>query len=128
MAVGRAAEDTSDANIGASNSTSRETPNVEEKPPAWLRRDNGIGACFLYRRAVYDAIGEYDPRAELAEDYDYWLRVARRFRMQRLARPLYYYREHPGSITARHGRPRIARTAASVRRTGARVFGRSGAL
>lgn len=90
------------------------------KPPTSLERDNGIGGCFLYRRAVYQVIGDYNPRTVLAEDYDYWLRVARRFTVQRLAKPLYYYRVHPASLTARHGRERIARQAASVRRANTR--------
>lgn len=86
------------------------------KPPTSLKRDNGIGGCFLYRRKVYEVAGGYDPSTVLAEDYDYWLRVARHFTMQRLAKPLYYYRVHSGSLTARHGRERIARQAASIRR------------
>ena len=86
------------------------------KPPTSLKRDNGVGGCFLYRRNVYEVVGDYDPSTVLAEDYDYWLRVARRFTMQRLAKPLYYYRVHSGSLTARHGRERIARQAASIRR------------
>ncbi len=38
---------------------------------------NALGACFLYRRGVYQAIGAYDAELFLAEDYDYWLRVYR---------------------------------------------------
>ncbi len=63
---------------------------------------NGIGACFLYNRKVYEAIGNYDARAFLVEDYDYWIRVSKRFRMQRLFKPLYYYRCHEESLTGRH--------------------------
>ncbi len=78
-------------------------PEVQRSPPL---RDlvvrNGIGACFLYKRKVYEAIGEYNPRFVLAEDYDYWIRVAQQFRMQRLFRPLYYYRFHGGSLTSRY--------------------------
>jgi len=71
-------------------------------PPEYLNVRNGIGACFLYKRKVRDTIGDYDPRFLLAEDYDYWIRVAQRFRMQRLFRPLYYYRFHHNSLTCRY--------------------------
>ena len=73
------------------------------QPPDWLKTDNGIGACYLYKRKVYEVIGDFDPSAFLAEDYDYWVRVWRRFRMQRLFIPLYYYRYHVDSLTGQYG-------------------------
>ena len=69
-----------------------------------LKINNLIGACFLYHRRVYEEIGEYDPEAYLAEDYDYWIRISKRFRMQRLRVPLYYYRLHQDSLTVKFGR------------------------
>jgi len=67
--------------------------------PDRLSIENEIGACFLYRRKVYETVGEYDPAFVLVEDYEYWLRVAKRFRMQRLFRPLLYYRYHKDGLT-----------------------------
>jgi len=72
---------------------------------------NCVRCCFLYTRRVYETIGKYDPRAFLAEDYDYWLRVAKYFRMQRLAKPLYYYRYHTDSLTSKYSRKEIAEKA-----------------
>lgn len=72
-------------------------------PPSSLRFNNTIGACFLYRRRVYERVGDYRP-VFLTEDYDYWIRVARTCRMQRLFTPLYFYRAHPASLTGRHSR------------------------
>lgn len=69
-------------------------------PPESLQVNNFIGACFLYRREVYEQVGEYR-KVFLAEDYDYWVRVLLSFRMQRLLKPLYFYRTHPESLTAR---------------------------
>jgi len=69
--------------------------------PSSLRFNNTIGACFLYRRRVYERVGDYRP-VFLTEDYDYWIRVARTCRMQRLFTPLYFYRAHPASLTGRH--------------------------
>lgn len=77
------------------------------KPPQWLEINNGIGACFLYRRAVYEEIGQYSQALVLAEDYEYWVRISKRFRMQRLNIPLYYYRYHGESLTGKHSPERI---------------------
>lgn len=73
----------------------------------WLEVNNGIGACFLYKRKVYEAIGDYNPTLFLAEDYDYWVRISRQFRMQRLFKPLYYYRYHKESLTGRYARDEV---------------------
>lgn len=62
---------------------------------AWT---NCIGACFLYTRRVYVTVGNYDPRHALVEDYDYWIRVSKQFKMLHLPKPLYVYREHPRSL------------------------------
>ena len=77
-------------------------------PPAQLRVENCVGACFLYTRDVCREVGEYSAAAVLVEDYDYWVRVAKRFRMQRLFAPLYYYRHHAGSLTSQHGSEKVA--------------------
>jgi GT2 family glycosyltransferase len=90
--------------------------NLRVPPPEWLEVKNRVGGCFLYRRAVYEAVGDYDPRAVLAEDYDYWLRIARRFTMQRLFCSLYYYRFHDQSLTGRSERERVKQQAERVRR------------
>jgi glycosyltransferase involved in cell wall biosynthesis len=61
-----------------------------------------IQGCFLYRRRVYESIGDYDEELFLVEDYDYWLRVNRSFRIARLegVSP-YKYRLHRKSLTGR---------------------------
>ena len=69
-----------------------------EEPPL-LDRDNYVGHCFLYRRGVYEAVGDYSPEAFLIEDYDYWLRVRERFVMKRIPERLYSHRMHPQSLT-----------------------------
>ncbi|MDX9964224.1 glycosyltransferase [Desulfobacter postgatei] len=73
-------------------------------PVESLRKTNLIGACFLYPRKVYEEIGEYDASAFLAEDYDYWIRISKKFKMQRLRVPLYYFRIHKDSLTSKFGR------------------------
>jgi glycosyltransferase involved in cell wall biosynthesis len=75
--------------------------------PIWLLPvRNVIGACFLYRREVAEKIGPYNESCFLAEDYEYWLRVQRRFRIGVIPEPLYEYRQHETSLssTYEHGR------------------------
>jgi glycosyltransferase involved in cell wall biosynthesis len=72
---------------------------VSAGQPEALRQRCQI-ACFLYRRAVYAAVGEYDPQLFRIEDYDYWLRVAQEFKLAWLPRVLYNYRRHRASLTS----------------------------
>lgn len=60
---------------------------------------NIVGASFMYRREVYQNIGDYNNQKFLVEDYDYWLRIARKFDIQYVEKSLYLYRQHKGSLT-----------------------------
>jgi len=63
-----------------------------------VKKNYNIGACFLYTKKVKEEIGEYDTNTFLAEDYDYWIRVSKKFKMYHLDIPLLYYRVHPDSL------------------------------
>jgi glycosyltransferase involved in cell wall biosynthesis len=63
-----------------------------------MARGNSIGACFMYTRTVYERIGDYDPDLFLNEDYDYWMRIARRFRIKHIPELLYYFRRDEDSL------------------------------
>ncbi|MDH7568019.1 MAG: glycosyltransferase family A protein [Armatimonadota bacterium] len=82
--------------------TGRLIQRVQLPGPEMLPHRNCVGPCFLYRREVFQAIGDYDPRHELAEDYDYWLRVYSRFAIMHLegVSP-YEYGVHAGAMSAR---------------------------
>lgn len=68
-------------------------------PPSSLPIRNPVGACFLYRRAVYEAVGDYVTR-KYVEDYDYWIRVFKSgSRMDGCRVAGYHYRFHPASLT-----------------------------
>ena len=71
------------------------------EPPWLLEERNVIGSYFLFRRAVYEKLGNFRTDLQNVEDYEYWVRVYKNFRMMRLHLPLYYYRFHPASMTAR---------------------------
>lgn len=65
--------------------------------------ENTIGAAFLYRRAVPELLGGYDPCLYTVEDYDYWIRVQDFFSLEHIQNPapVYDYRLHSSSLTAR---------------------------
>ena len=70
------------------------------EPPGDLLLTNVVGACFLYRRAVQEQLNGYREEVFLAEDYDFWLRASRTFRLAPLHRQLYDYRRHGQSLSA----------------------------
>ncbi len=77
---------------------------------------NNIGACFLYRARVTEALGGYDTQLFGVEDYDFWLRAAPRFAFVALHEDLYLYRKHGGSLTSQRAEQIQALTAQIVER------------
>ncbi len=75
---------------------------VNVLPSKNLKEYNCIGPCFLYRRKIYEVIGGYNPDFFLAEDYEYWIRIFKRFRMQKLEEFLYWHRLHSRSLTGQY--------------------------
>lgn len=69
--------------------------------PANIKERNCVGACYLYTRKVYETVGGFNPNYELVEDYEYWVRVSKKFRMHYLPQVLYIYGEHSQSLTGK---------------------------
>jgi len=90
------------ANYYIINDDSKELQSVSVAASENLKEYNCIGPCFLYRRKIYEVIGEFNPAAFLAEDYEYWIRVFKRFRMQKLDKFIYWHRLHPQSLTGQY--------------------------
>ena len=67
--------------------------------PQMIVTGNSCGACFLYRAEVAKSVGNYDPEMFLAEDYDYWIRIASKGSIDYLKENLYLYRCHGNSLT-----------------------------
>lgn len=85
-------------------------------PVERLLHGNNIGAAFLYRRAVTEALDGYDVGLFGVEDYDFWLRAAQRFAFVELHEDLYRYRKHGGSLTSQRADQIQALTAVIVER------------
>jgi hypothetical protein len=56
-------------------------------------------ATVTYRRAMLEAVGGFDERLRCAEDYDLYLRLARRFPIVDHYTEVAEYRQHPGTIS-----------------------------
>lgn len=68
--------------------------------PLLLLHVNLVHCCFLYRRECMERIGGYDLGFIYGEDWEYWIRLSRYFRMKRVPGVLYRYRFHAGSMTS----------------------------
>ena len=42
-----------------------------------------VGLCVMWPRSVFEAVGPFRPRYDFAEDYDFYLRVSRRYRLDK---------------------------------------------
>lgn len=63
----------------------------------------GALICMLYRRTMFDAVGGYNPRWRVGDDSEFFMKACRQgFKIVRLQEPLYLYRRHPASTTARN--------------------------
>ena len=95
---------------------------VKRGPIERLAAESCLGGGFLYTRTVYEKVGPYNEQTFLAEDYDYWLRVSASFTLAHLNQPLYYYRQHPDSLTSRYVGGETIEAAVTVQR---QLFGKN---
>jgi glycosyltransferase involved in cell wall biosynthesis len=85
-------------------------------PPEHLLFDNPVGGCFLYTAKAFRETGWFDNTTFLCEDYDYWIRVWKRFRVRALSDDLYLYRRHARSLSSVHTREGVRVKIEAVRR------------
>lgn len=57
------------------------------------------GACTMVRRRVLKALGGYDEAHNAQDGYELWLKVSRRYEVQNIATPLFFYRQHSHSLS-----------------------------
>lgn len=53
------------------------------------------GCTVMFKKDVYQTIGEFNTRYKYTQDYDYWLRVIQHYRFDYIDKPLTLYRVHP---------------------------------
>jgi glycosyltransferase involved in cell wall biosynthesis len=70
----------------------------------------------LMRRPLFDQVGQLDPSLPYAEDYDLCLRLSEITPFHHLARPLYFYRVHPQSVSKQHRLKQIENASEAIRR------------
>lgn len=57
------------------------------------------GACTMIRRECLEALGGYDEAYHCQDGWDIWVRFIQRYGVANIDLPLFYYRQHPASLT-----------------------------
>lgn len=74
------------------------------RPSGWIYTDLLLDSVVhiitaMVRKPVFDTVGLFDNSLPTGEDYDFWLRASRQFKIDQLAYTLACYRIHPTSLT-----------------------------
>jgi CMP-N-acetylneuraminic acid synthetase len=69
------------------------------------------GACTMVRKRVMKTIGGYDEAHNAQDGWELWLKVLNRYEIRNIATPLFYYRQHPSSLSRNENRILTARQA-----------------
>lgn len=80
----------------------REDDEIEEGPQALQRllTYNAVHVCSaVFRRECYEQLGGFTERIRLFPDWEYWMRIASRYAVAFVSKPLIKWRSHSASIT-----------------------------
>jgi glycosyltransferase involved in cell wall biosynthesis len=72
------------------------------------------GACTMIRRELLLEVGGYHEGFSCQDGYDLWLKMIARYQTYNVNIPLFYYRQHPGSLTRKQAK--ILETRRSIKR------------
>jgi len=67
-----------------------------------LHANHFVHGSVMMRKSVFYEVGGYDEAFALYEDYDLWLRIAKRYEAANLLEPLYALRSHAASVTKKN--------------------------
>ncbi len=71
-------------------------PNPMESLKTGNRLTHG---SVMFRRSIMDDIGKYDYHFKYAQDYEYWLRISKKYQIRNLPNRLYQSRFHDGMLS-----------------------------
>ena len=96
-------------NLGGSAHGRPVRPSPDPRPAPGLLEiladEEAIFIMSVFRRRVYEVVGDFDETMRSNEDYDYWIRAAiAGFRFARNDRPLGWYRRRDDSLSASDAR------------------------
>lgn len=57
-------------------------------------------SAYMIRREVFERVGDFDVTLQARQDWDMWIRIASKYRIDCVPKALVNYREHPGERTA----------------------------
>lgn len=57
------------------------------------------GACTLMRKRILKTLGGYDEAFDRQDGYELWLKVVNNYPVANVTTPLFFYRQHGGSLT-----------------------------
>ena len=89
-------------------------PLIVEPPERALIPCCRVSLCVMWPRHVWEAVGYFDSCCDTAEDYDYWLRISRRFPLHKCGDEIpFYFRYHAaqGSIRSENRQKAAAQLA-----------------
>ena len=78
------------------------------------------GACTMFRKECLLQIKGYEESIECQDGYDVWLRFIQSFKPYNVNVPLFYYRQHPESLTTK--RQKILETRKNIKRNFVRKY------
>jgi len=88
------------AEDGSIGSAQHSAPAEPDAYLALLRYNHiGMHATVMYRRRVFDLVGDFDTRLRAVEDYELYLRIARRFPIRRHDQMVAEYRKYGASLS-----------------------------
>lgn len=58
------------------------------------------GACTMIRKKFLHQLGGYDERYKCQDGYDLWLKIATKYKVANISRPLFSYRQHGDSLSS----------------------------
>lgn len=65
----------------------------------YMPRFNTVCYAFMYRRKVLETVGGYNENLFLIEDYEYWVRIWQKFKIEKIEKVLYYTRVDNKTLT-----------------------------